>query len=364
MNVVIVHDWLYGGGAEMVVEALHEMYPEAPIYTTWATKEWRDRLDGKVRTGYLGLWPFSKLHRFTPLLQQRWFARLDFRGYDLIISSCGNGAARFAGLSRQPTTPTHVSYTHTPTHYYWRKYDEYLAWPSMRPRWLARLGLKTLVSYLRRRDFQAAQQVDFFLANSQHIAHDIKQFYGRDALVVHPPVQLDRFRNITAQPSVEPYYIVWGRHVPYKRFDLMIAATAQLGRRLVIVGEGPETDHLRRIAGDTVRFAGRVSDDELEQLAAAASAFLFPGEEDFGISPVEALAAGLPVIALERGGALDFIRDGVNGVFFKEQTADALAAALLRFETMSFDRVAISRSAVQFDTARFKQKLHDFIATV
>ena len=156
-KIAIVHDWLYGGGAEKVVLEIHKLYPEAPIYTSFCTDEWRRKLDNQVVTGYLQRWPFAKLRRFLPLLRQWWFARLDLGQYDIILSSSGNGEAKFARKSRPEQL--HICYCHTPTHFYWRHYDEYIKRPSFRPRWLARLGLKTLVRPLKKRDFAAAQQL-------------------------------------------------------------------------------------------------------------------------------------------------------------------------------------------------------------
>ena len=219
-KIAIVHDWLYGGGAEKVIQELHRLYPEAPIYTSFCTDEWRQKLDNQVVTGYLQRWPFAKLRRFLPLLRQWWFARLDLSQYDIILSSSGNGEAKFARKSRPEQL--HICYCHTPTHFYWRHYDEYIKRPSFRPRWLARLGLKTLVRPLKKRDFAAAQQVDVFIANSTSIQADIAEFYQKKSTVIFPPIDLSNFSLLakTRQQTVipkKPRCLIWGRIVPMKR---------------------------------------------------------------------------------------------------------------------------------------------------
>lgn len=395
-KVAIVHDWLYGGGAELVVEQLHSMYPDAPIYTSFCTKEWRERLNGKVITGYLNYWPLTKLHRFLPVFRQHWFRRLNLSDYDIVISSSGNGEARFVlpkkgnkkhrSSDKNIKSATHISYCHSPTHFYWRKYEEYAKNPSFRPKWLARFGLKILIKPLRKRDYQAAQYVDYFIANSSHIQKDIKQYYNRDSTVVHPPVDTKKFgksiaasrkqqtennetgerrsSNIKYQTSnvdAPRPYIMWGRHVPYKRFDLAIQACNKLKAPLIIIGKGPETEALKKIAGPTVTFTGRISDEELIAYAHSAQAFLFPGEEDFGISPVEAMAAGLPVIAYKSGGALDYVTDGKTGTFFNEQTVDALASCLQSFSAANYDQKSLILQAEQFSEATFKKNFVAFV---
>lgn len=362
MKIAIVHDWLYGGGAEKVVEELHHLYPDAPIYTSYCTEEWRIKLDGKVITGYLNRWPFTSLRKFLPLLRQWWFESLDLTDYDVVISSSGNGEARFAHVRE---SAIHISYTHTPTHFYWRKYDEYMRHPGFRPEWLVRFGLKNMLGYLRTKDYEAAQKVDLMIANSNHIKSDIEKYYKRDSEVIHPPVNTARFlKKRNAKPNMSPRFIMWGRLVPYKRFDLAIEACNELGLELDIIGDGPEMANLKLLAGPTVRLHGRVSDEELEVLATQADAYLFPGEEDFGISPVEALSAGLPVIAYKAGGALDYVVEGQTGVFFGLQTKESLIQGIKHFNPSKFDSHKVALYAItNFDTKIFKQKMDEFVHT-
>jgi glycosyltransferase involved in cell wall biosynthesis len=359
LKVAIVHDWLYGGGAERVVQALHELYPGAPIYTSYCSDEWRKRLDGKVVTGFLQWWPFAKLRKFLPVLRIWWFGHLDFTGYDLIISSSGNGEAMGVKV---PKGTMHISYCHTPTHYYWRHYDQYLARPGFGvfdP--LARLGLRLLVGPLRKWDYRAAQGPDYLIANSTHIQADIKQYYHRDSVVIQPPVDTERFMHTTA--PARKGFITAGRQAPMKRTDIIVEACTQLGLPLTVIGRGPDHERLVAMAGPSVSFPANVTDEQMVQHMAGAEAFLFASHEDFGITPVEALAAGTPVIAYKAGGALDYVIEGQTGAFFAEQTVESLVAALQNFDSKAYDPATVRTAAEVFSTANFKRKIHDFITS-
>jgi glycosyltransferase involved in cell wall biosynthesis len=267
-KIAIVHDWIYGGGAEKVVLEIHKLYPDAPIYTSFCSDEWRERLDNKVITGYLQRWPFSKIRRLLPLLRQWWFAKLDLSGFDIIISSSGNGEAKFVRKSRPDQL--HICYCHTPTHFYWRHYEEYIKRPSFRPQWLARLGLKTLVQPLKKRDFNAAQNVDVFIANSTGIQADIEEFYQRKSTVIFPPIDASSFsplaknRKQTSIPK-KPRCLIWGRIVPMKRLDIAIKACQKLGWQLDIIGKGPDVDNLKNIADKHTNFLGFVDNTTREK---------------------------------------------------------------------------------------------------
>ncbi len=363
-KVVIVADWIYGGGAELVVEQLHKLYPDAPIYTSYCSAEWRWRLGDKVVTGYLQWWPFARLRKFLPLLRQWWFARLDLRAFDLIISSSGNGEAKH--VKRFSCFAKHISYCHSPPHFLWEKYDEYHNKPSFRPHWLARIGLNVLARSLRLSDHKAAQKVDLFIANSKHIKNQIKKYYGCDSTVLHPPINIARFshnpKHVKQRQDSHRGFIMWGRHVPYKRFDLAIEACNRLALPLTVVGSGPDTPRLKKLAGPTIKFAGRASDDELVALAYSAKAFIFPGEEDFGISPVEAMAAGLPVIAYRGGGALDYVVDDQTGLFFDQQTVDSLCDVLKQFDQGSWNKASIQAAANAFSADNFRNSFIKLVA--
>lgn len=352
-RIAIVHDWLVGGGAERVVHELHTMFPEAPIYTSYATTEWRRKLDGKVITGYLQHWPFSILRKYVGILRMRWFSQLNLKQYDLVISSTGNGEA--FGI-RVPENTKHICYCHSPTHYYWRHYDTYLAKPGFGmfdP--LARLGLKILVGPLRRWDYRAAQRPDAFIANSSHIKRDIKTYYGRESEVIFPPIDVTRFAALPIKKRAG--FVTVGRQVPHKHTAIIVAACTQLNLPLTVVGDGPEHSQLVKMAGPTITFIPKASDQEVAEQLAAAEAFIFASFDDFGITPIEAMAAGTPVIALRAGGALDYITVGETGLFFEQQTSAALCEALQAYSTYTFDHAAIQQYAQRFSPDTFHAKM-------
>jgi glycosyltransferase involved in cell wall biosynthesis len=358
LRVAIVHDWLVGGGAELVVEQLHRMYPEAPIYTSYATREWRKRLDGKVVTGWLQ--PLGFMRKFIPLLRIWWFTSLKFDGYTLVISSSG---AEAKGI-HVPKGTLHVNYCHAPTHYYWSRYDEYLRRPGFgRLDWLARLGLKTLVAPLRRWDYKAAQRPDYIVANSTHIQAEVQKYYGRKSVVVYPPIYLERFQKPENQKLPRAGFLVSGRQTPYKRFDLAVQACTELGLPLTVIGDGPDHQRLRKLAGPSVTFLGKVSDTVLEQEFASAKALIFAGLDDFGITPVEAMASGTPVVAYQAGGALDYVVPGRTGVFFGRQTVDSLVEVLKKFEPERYSAPAIATFAQKFSAEEFQKTMRAFLST-
>jgi glycosyltransferase involved in cell wall biosynthesis len=355
LRVAIVHDWLVGGGAERVTFELHKMYPEAPIYTSYCTDEWRKRLDNKVVTGFLQHFP--RVRKFLVVPRIWWFTHLDLSSYDLVISVSGNGEAY--GV-RTPEKTTHINYCHTPTHYYWRHYDEYLKNPGFgvfNP--VARLGLRLLAGPLRRWDFKAAQRADYFIANSTHIQADIKKYYRRDSVVIHPPVDVERFN--VPEPKAREGFVIAGRQVPQKKFDVAIQACNDLKLPLKVLGKGPEHKRLVSMAGPTIHFIEQISDTEMPGLIASATAFIFPSFEDFGIIPVEALATGTPVIAYRAGGALDYVEAGKTGLFFDQQTPQSLARALQEFDPKRFNSADIKRRAQNFSPKEFTEKIKAFI---
>lgn len=363
LRVAIVCDWLTGtGGAERVVLELHKLFPQAPIYTSqydknpkiWYGDTWFS--DADIRTGGLQHLP-KKFKKFLPVLRARSFSHLDLSQYDLVLASSG---AEAKAIKTGPHT-TLVWYCHAPTHYYWSRYDDYMKHPGMgvlNP--LAQLGLFSLVRPLRRFDYAAAQRPDYIIANSTHTQAEIKKYYGRDSVVVFPPVDTDRFvrRPATHTAADEPYgFVTAGRQTPYKRIDLVVEACSRLRLPLTVIGNGPDHSKLTAMAGSTVRFLTHVSDDEMAHHFNLAKAFIFPGIDDFGIVAVEALSTGTPVIAYSAGGALDYIKDGVTGSLFPEQTVKSLMAALQKFRPEAYHSAIIVKAAQQYSVSQFRRQL-------
>jgi glycosyltransferase involved in cell wall biosynthesis len=379
IKVAIVHDWLVGGGAEKVILELHNMFPEAPIYTSYATDEWRQKLDGKVVTGWLQ--HFGKLRKFMILPRIWWFQHLDLSEYDLIITSSGNGEAFAVRKDFRPLRKrlfqksafknqhsTHINYCHTPTHYYWRHYEQYMARPGFGvfdP--LARVGLKLLVTPLRRWDYKAAQRADFTIANSSHIQADIKRYYHRDAEVIFPPVDTERFQQSTInnqQSKPRSGFITAGRLATMKRVDLIVDACTELNVPLKVVGRGPDYDNLVKRGGPTVTFHNQVSDEEMPAYLSSAKAFVFASFEDFGITPIEAMATGTPVIAYQAGGALDYVVPGKTGAFFPIQTVASLKQALQEFDPSKYSQNDIKTAAERYSIQNFHRSMQVFLDKV
>jgi glycosyltransferase involved in cell wall biosynthesis len=356
MRVALVHDWLNQvGGAEGVLENLVALYPGAPVYTSiyWpdampaAYREW------DIRTTWMDKLPLIKRHHrpFLPLYPIA-FEGLDLSHFDLVLS---NKSGFCHGVITPPET-LHICYCLSPTRYVWR-YHDYARREGLRQ--AARRALAPVLSALRVWDRSAADRVDRFVAISTEIQRRIAKYYRREAEVIHPPVNTSRFAPATGH---DDYYLVVGRQVPYKRIDLAVQACTELGLPLKVGGTGRDHERLRSMAGPTVEFLGFVPDHELPELLARCKAFLFPGAEDFGIAPLEAMAAGRPVIAYAYGGALDTVVEGVTGALFHEQTARSLAEALGRFDADGYDPWAIRRHAERFDASVFREKMTAYVA--
>ena len=355
-KIAIVHDWLIGGGAEKVVEALHQLYPEAPIYTSFASDEWQKRLNNKVITGYLHRWPFSKIRKFIPFLRIWWFQSLDFSSYDLVISTSG---AEAKGV-KTPKKTLHINYCHAPTHYYWNRYEQYLKNPGFGffdP--IARAGLKLLIAPLRSWDYKAAQRPDFIIANSTFTKDQIKKYYNRDSTVIFPPVDVVKFKP--SKKTKRHGFIIVGRQTPYKRFDLAVLACSKLNMPLTVIGKGPDHKKLKNIAGPSITFKSALTDSQLIKELQSATAFLFPGLDDFGIAPVEALASGCPVIAYKDGGALDYIKEYKTGLFFNKQSVDSLAKTIKIFNNSEFDEAKIIKFSNNFNPEIFKARFTELV---
>jgi glycosyltransferase involved in cell wall biosynthesis len=361
-KVAIVHDWLTtAGGAEVVVAELHKLFPAAPIYTSVYDP---DALPGlkslDIRTTYLQESLPKKLryrHTLWPTARAKAFRQLDLSEFDVIISS---SSAEAKAVRKTRPNQKHIAYIHTPIRYYWSHYEEFRRefkfgafTPFIRP------FIPSLVKRMRKLDLESIEGIDVFVANSEVTQARIKQYYNRPSTVVHPPVDVEKF---TPAPKGERNgYVIWGRHVPYKRFDIAVEAANRLAVPLTVIGTGPDTERLKKLAGPTVTFTGRVSDAELIRLAQSAKGFLFPNEEDFGISAVEALAAGTPVIAYAKGGALDIVQDGETGVLFNEQTVESLVKAIKKFEKLSFLPATLHRKAKRFDKSLFATRMQKIV---
>jgi glycosyltransferase involved in cell wall biosynthesis len=360
-KVAIIYDWLTNmGGAERVVLALHQAYPDAPIFTSvFNPKACPEFANLDVRTSYLQKLP-SKLryrHQLFPLLRANAFRRLNLRDYDIVISSA---SAEAKAVQVRPGA-IHICYCHPPTRYYWSHYKEYLSEPGfglLNP--AVRVALPMLVRLMRRSDLKAVTGVTRFIANSSAVAERIKTFYGRDSVVLNPPVDMQRFRslNITGQRHG---FVALGRQVHYKRIDLAIKACSSLGTPLTVYGNGPDYQRLRELAGPTVKFITNATDEQVALALSKAEAFLFPQEEDFGIVQIEAMAAGCPVIAYAKGGALDATIDGKTGLLFAQQTAESLEDAIRRFQSHKFDPLAIQLHAEKFSQEKFISKIHQLV---
>lgn len=357
-KVAIVHDWLVGGGAEHVVYELHKMFPKAPIYTAFCNERSRKMFkDAEIHVSFMQKFPFNRLYKFLPILRQHWFQNLDLSAFDIVISSSGAEAKS----SRSRPDALHINYCHSPTHYYWIRYEEYMKHPGFG--WLdpvARLGLKLLVKPNRNWDYGAAQHPNYMVANSSVTRERIEEFYDRHSTVIHPPVNTKKYRP-NSFDSKRSGFVITGRQTPYKRVDLAVAACTQAGLPLTVVGDGPQHSKLKHMAGPTVTFTGYVSDEEKKKLLQSSAGFIMPNIDDFGIAPVEALSAGTPVIAFKGGGALDYLKPGVNGEFFSEQTPEALAKVLESFKPEKYDSKKVADSAEEFSVERFHNNMTAFI---
>jgi glycosyltransferase involved in cell wall biosynthesis len=360
------------GGAENVLEQMVDMFPGAPVFTTIYAPDLMpaDYRRWDIRPTWLNRAPAVQRHHqpYLPLYPPAVLS-MDFSGYDLILS---NKSGFIHGL-RHTADQLHICYCLAPTRYVW-DYEGYAVREGF-GRWLGLL-ITPLIQRLQRWDYRAAQipafssppsrggeksrGVHHFIAISREIQARIKKFYGRDSVIIYPPVDVDRFQPVE-QPSGD-YYFILSRLIPYKRIDLAVQALSQMGKRLIIAGDGRDRAALKAMAGPTVEFKGRLPWAEVVQLMANCRAFLFPGFEDFGITPLEAQAAGRPVIALARGGALDTVIEGETGLFFHEQSAEALIEAIERFERLSFDPAAARANAERFRGERFRRELGRFVA--
>lgn len=357
MKIAIVHDYLnQAGGAERVVATLHRMYPDAPIFTTLFDADvvgeplasadvrvsWMQRLPGWRRhfKAYLPLYPFA-------------VRSFDLCGFDLIISS----SSAWAKGIRVPDGALHVCYCYTPMRWAW-SFDDYVGRSELGL--VARIAAGLVMRSLRRWDVRTAATVHRFIAISTEVAKRIRDTYGRECDVVFPPVQVERF---TATNASEGFFLVVSRLNSYKRIDLAVGACSLLGVPLIVVGDGPDREKLEKMAGPTVRFMGRLPDADVARLFERCRALILPGVEDFGLTPLEANAAGRPVVAFGAGGVLDTVRDGETGVLFHEPTERALADALAAVAVRTWDAARLRMHAEQFAERVFEARFRAAVDT-
>jgi len=352
MNLALVHDWLNQiGGAEDVLDQLVRCFPDAPIYTSMYAPETMPRhyQSWDIRTTWMNRLPGLHTHhqRYLPFYPLA-FGGLDLSGYDVVLSN----KSGFCHGVKTGSQAVHICYCLTPTRYIWNL-ESYLDREDFGAS--VRLAARLVARLFRRWDYAAAQRVNQFVAISTEIQARIKQFYHRDSTLIYPPVEVaDRFRPSAARGE---YYLVVSRLIPYKRIDLAVQACTQLGLPLLVGGKGRDRERLEAMAGPTVEFLGFVPDADLPELFAGCKALIFPGLEDFGITPVQAQATGRPVIAFKGGGALDTVLPGRTGAFFAEQTVESLVEVLRHFDPDAYDPAVLRAHAMRFDAPLFREAI-------
>ncbi len=350
MRVALVHDWLTGlRGGERVLQEIIGVLPTAEIFTlVHARGTVSAQIESlRIHTSWLNHVPgLKRNYRYALPLFPGAIERFDLRGFDLVISS-SHCVAKGVHV---PAGVPHICYCHTPMRYLYDQHDAY----ARRASWPVRAGLALTRGRLQHWDRLSATRVTHFLANSQHVQRRIARIYGQSSTVLYPPVDIDRFQ---AGNQRDDYYVTVSALVPYKRVDLVIQAFNSLGRRLIVIGSGPERGRLQRRARSNISFTGWIPDAQVAAQLAHARGFVFAGEEDFGIALVEAQAAGAPVIAYASGGAQEIVLDGETGVLFHEQTVDALQQAVQTAEAGSFAPATLRAQAAQFQPARFRESL-------
>jgi len=357
-RIALVHDYFVQmGGAERVAEAMHESFPLAPMYTTVALPQ---NLPHRLRLADIRTSPLQHLpaieRRFRHYFMLYPFAveNFDLSQYDLIFSS----SSGYAKGVRRRRNAIHVCYCHTPMRWVWR-YDDYVAREKLGK--FARGLLPLMLWPLKKWDLRASQQPNYYIANSRLVADRIKKIYGREAHVIPPPIDVNRFHMSN---EIDDYYLVLSRLMPYKRIDLAIEACKRMNRRLIVIGDGPDRNRLEKLGDDRIEFLGRQPDKIVNYYAARCRALLFPGEEDFGMAPLEANAAGRPVIAYRAGGAVETVQEDVTGVFFDRPNSVSLGEAIEKFEGLRFDQYTLRRHAEKFDRTVFSFRVLQFLGSV
>jgi glycosyltransferase involved in cell wall biosynthesis len=357
-KIALFQDYLAQyGGAERVTEAIHQALPEADLHTTLSVPEkmssYLRRLETKT-TWMQNLPAKAKLYRHYFLLYPFAVESAQLDDYDLVVSSC----CGYAKGVKRGRNAIHVCYCHNPMRWVWR-FPEYVARETLSAP--SKLALRMIVQGLKHWEMKAARRPDYFIANSHIVARRLKHAFGVEAAVIEPPIDTSRF---WISKNVEDYYLILSRLVSYKRIDLAVEACTRTGRRLVVIGDGPDRERLKAMAGPTIQFLGRQPDREVSRYASQCLALIFPGEEDFGMAPLEINAAGRPVVAYGAGGATETVIEQVNGILFREQTPDALIEALETCESRIWDPPTIRRVALRYDIHRFQERFLDFLCKV
>jgi len=358
MKVALIHDHLaQDGGAEKVLKVLADMFPGAPIFTLLYEKKNADKYyrHRQIETSIIQKLPGGVSHYqwympFMPMAVEFF----DLSGYDLVISD----SSSFAKGVITSTHTLHICYCHTPTRYLWSDTHQYIN--ELKYNKYFKKIISLVLNYIRIWDRLAADRVDEYIANSRFVAKRIKKYYKRESTVIYPPVETEKFK-ISAE--VGDYFLIGGRLAPYKRVDIVIEACKKLNKKLKIFGDGIDLKRLKKMAKgySNIEFLGRVDDTTRAELYSHCLAFIYPQEEDFGITAVEAMASGRPVIAYKRGGAIETVQNGVTGIFFNQQTSASLAEAINNFDNLKFDSEAIKQHAEKFSVAKFKDEITKYI---
>ena len=375
MKIALVCDWLTEvGGAEKVLLKLHQMYPKAPIYTSQYNPKRIDWFrDAEVKVGWMRIFP-SFLRRFLGVFRVKYFRKLDLSDYDLVISVTGAEAKGVKTKKEDGTGAKHICYCHVPTQYYWQLYDDYVKNPGfgiLNP--IVRFFFKVFVGKLRKIDYEAAQGPEQFVTISEYAKEEIGKYYKREAVVIAPPVEVAKFstgfstgKGKKGERKERNGFITTSRQVTWKRLDLAVEACKRLQVSLLLVGRGPEHKKLEQIAdgSEWIKFLPTTDLVHIREYLESSEGFLFPSLEPFGIAPVEALAAGCPVVAYDQGGSRDFVRDGENGVVFEKQSVNSLTQAIKRFREIDFDEKVVRRSAKKFSEENFVRKMEVMVKEV
>lgn len=353
IKIAIVHDWLTTlGGAERVVSYFSDIFPDASIYTGIATKEIvaQNFKDKKIITAFKNKKNTSNHKKYFPFFPTA-FESFDLSDYDLVISSSSCCAK---GIVTSPTA-LHICYCHSPMRYAWNFYNEYTK-DIKNP--IKKKLIKYLMNYMRIWDVTSSSRVDYFIANSQNVSKRIKKYYNRDSVVISPPIDTNFFvpKNVDKN-----YFLIVSRFVKYKKIDIAIQAFNELGLPLVILGDGPEYKNLDSIKHDNITIIRNPDDETVKKYYQECKAFIFPGEEDFGLTPLEAQACGRPVIAYRKGGLLETVIDNKTGIFFDNQTSESLKNAIINFNSCTFDKDFIRKHAEDYNINNFKKRIIDFI---